>query len=74
MRRLRALDPRYDGGVTVGSAPVRPALARRPGGVRTYLLVGLNPYRKHRRRPSDYVLVGGCLLVVLALVLWALLG
>ena len=36
--------------------------------------VGLNPYRKHRRRPSDYVLVGACLALVLALVVWAFLG
>lgn len=36
--------------------------------------VGLNPYRKHRRRPSDYVLVGGCLVVVAALVVWAFFG
>ena len=36
--------------------------------------VGLNPYRKHRRRPSDYVLVGACLALVLALLVWAFLG
>ena len=36
--------------------------------------VGLNPYRKHRRRRSDYVLVGACLAVVLALLVWAFLG
>lgn len=36
--------------------------------------MGLNPYRKHRRRPSDYVLVGACLALVLALLVWAFLG
>jgi hypothetical protein len=36
--------------------------------------VGFNPYRKTRRRPSDYVLVAAGLVVALALVLWALLG
>ena len=36
--------------------------------------VGLNPYRKHRRRRSDYVLVGACLALVLALLVWAFLG
>jgi hypothetical protein len=36
--------------------------------------MGLNPYRVHRRRPSDYVLVAGALVVCVALVLWALLG
>jgi hypothetical protein len=33
--------------------------------------VGLNPFRAHRTRPSDYVLVAAALLVTLALVIWA---
>lgn len=44
------------------------------GGGVTVWGVGLNPYRKHRRRPSDYVLVGVCLVVVVALVVWAFFG
>jgi hypothetical protein len=36
--------------------------------------VGFNPYRKTRRRWSDYVFVALGLLVALALVLWAFLG
>jgi hypothetical protein len=36
--------------------------------------VGLNPYRKTRRRPSDIVLVVVALAVALALVLWAFLA
>ena len=36
--------------------------------------MGMNPYRPHRRRPSDYVLVAAALLVVLGLVTWALHG
>jgi hypothetical protein len=36
--------------------------------------VGFNPYRKVRRRPSDYLLVVGALAVAIGLVLWALLG
>jgi hypothetical protein len=36
--------------------------------------MGLNPYRPHRRRPSDYVFVALGLAVALALVLWALLA
>jgi hypothetical protein len=36
--------------------------------------VGFNPYRKVRRRPSDYVLVAAAVIVAVALVLWALFG
>jgi hypothetical protein len=36
--------------------------------------VGFNPYRKMRRRPSDYVLLVAGLAVTVALVLWALLA
>jgi hypothetical protein len=36
--------------------------------------VGLNPYRKQRRRKSDYVLVGVALVATVALVVWAFLG
>lgn len=33
--------------------------------------VGLNPFRQQKRRASDYVMVGGALLVTLLLLLWA---
>jgi hypothetical protein len=36
--------------------------------------VGLNPYRKFRARPADYVLVVAAILFALALVLWGVLG
>jgi len=36
--------------------------------------VGLNPFRPHVQRRSDIVLVAAALLVVAALVLWAVLG
>jgi hypothetical protein len=36
--------------------------------------MGLNPYRKLRRRPSDYAFVIAGVLVAVALVLWALFG
>jgi hypothetical protein len=36
--------------------------------------VGLNPYRPHRRRPADLAIVLVALVVVAALVVWALLG
>jgi hypothetical protein len=36
--------------------------------------VGLNPFRQHRRSAADYVLVVAAILVVLAMVVWALLG
>jgi hypothetical protein len=36
--------------------------------------VGFNPYRKFRARPTDYALVVAAVLVVLALVAWALVG
>jgi len=36
--------------------------------------VGFNPFREQTRRTSDYVLVGAALLVVVALIAWALLG
>jgi hypothetical protein len=36
--------------------------------------VGFNPYRKVRRRTSDYVLVAAGLVIAVGLVLWALLG
>ena len=35
--------------------------------------MGLNPFSVQRRRPSDYLLVGATLLVIVALVAWALL-
>ena len=36
--------------------------------------VGLNPFRQHRRSPADYLMVGGAVVVCLALVLWAFFG
>jgi hypothetical protein len=36
--------------------------------------VGFNPYRKVKRRRSDYVFVAVGLVIALALVLWAFLG
>jgi hypothetical protein len=36
--------------------------------------MGFNPHRTQRRRPTDYVFVAAGLLVVVALLLWALLG
>jgi hypothetical protein len=35
--------------------------------------VGLNPFRVQRRRSSDYVLVAATLVVIAALVLWAVI-
>lgn len=35
--------------------------------------MGFNPYRKQRRRPSDYAFVAAALAVTAALLLWALL-
>jgi len=35
--------------------------------------MGLNPFRVQRRRTSDYVLVAATLVVIVALVAWALL-
>jgi len=34
----------------------------------------LNPFRQHRRSPADYLMVGGAVVVCLALVLWAFFG
>ena len=36
--------------------------------------VGYNPYRRFRARPFDYVLVAACLLVAVALLIWAIAG
>ena len=36
--------------------------------------MGFDPTRPHRRRRSDLVFVGAGLLVVIALVVWAVLG
>jgi hypothetical protein len=36
--------------------------------------VGLNPYRKFKARPTDYVLVGAAAVAALALVVWAMFG
>jgi hypothetical protein len=43
--------------------------------VRTILrAVGLNPYRKFRAKPTDYVLVIAAIVAAAALVVWAVLG
>ena len=36
--------------------------------------MGMDPTRPHRRRPADLLYVGAGLLVVAALLVWALLG
>lgn len=36
--------------------------------------VGFNPFRARRRRPSDYVMVGAALVVVVILLAWAVAG
>jgi hypothetical protein len=36
--------------------------------------MGFNPHRPHRRSPADLLMVGGALIVVVGLVLWAVLG
>jgi hypothetical protein len=36
--------------------------------------VGLNPFRSHARHASDVALVFGALVIVIALVLWAVFG
>ncbi|MCX7619250.1 MAG: hypothetical protein N2037_00210 [Acidimicrobiales bacterium] len=36
--------------------------------------VGFNPFRKHRRSASDYVMVASALIVCGLLVLWAIRG
>jgi hypothetical protein len=36
--------------------------------------VGFNPFRQHRRRPSDYVMVAAAFVVVAVLLLWAVMG
>jgi hypothetical protein len=37
-------------------------------------MMGLNPFRQHRRSPADYVMVAAALAVCLALLLWAVFG
>ena len=36
--------------------------------------MGFNPNRTYRRRPSDYLMVGGAVLACVLLVAWAFLG
>jgi len=36
--------------------------------------MGMNPFRPHRRSAADYVMVVAALLVLAALVLWAVYG
>lgn len=35
------------------------------------MAVGFNPFRSHRRRPTDYLFVGAAFVVTAALVAWA---
>lgn len=45
--------------------PSRPPCAMLAG-------MGLNPYRKTRRSPADYLMVAGAVVVCVLLVAWAL--
>jgi hypothetical protein len=36
--------------------------------------VGFNPFRQQRRSFADYAMVGGALIVIVLLVLWAFFG
>jgi len=36
--------------------------------------VGFNPYRRFKAKPFDYALVATCIVVAIALVLWAVAG
>ena len=36
--------------------------------------VGFNPHRQHRRSPADYLMVGAAAAVLIALVVWAIVG
>lgn len=37
-------------------------------------VMGFNPHRQYKRRPSDYVLVAVALALVLVLVVWGFVG
>lgn len=37
-------------------------------------LMGMNPYRKQRRRPTDYVFVGAAVILAVALIAWGFFG
>ena len=37
-------------------------------------VMGMDPTRPHRRRPTDYLFVGAALLMAVLLLLWALFG
>lgn len=37
-------------------------------------IVGMNPFRPHRRSPADLVMVVAAIAVCVALVIWALIG
>ena len=47
---------------------------RRQGGDHDTDVVGFNPMRPSRHSPADYVMVAAALVIVLALVAWALFG
>ena len=56
-----------------------PASAAGSGGVRPERArildaVGFNPFRQQRRSFADYAMVGGALIVLVLLVLWAFFG
>ena len=51
--------------------PAEPPNQRSPS--RDTGAMGLNPFRQQRRRSADYVYVAASVIVVVALVLWALL-
>ena len=36
--------------------------------------MGFNPFRQHRRSNADYAIVAAAMIVIAALVLWALFG
>ena len=46
------------------------------GGARRHdtCAMGFDPTRPHRRRPADLVFVGAGVVLIVALVVWALLG
>jgi hypothetical protein len=67
-------------GGRIGGGPFTPPAHERlpapyAGGVTVKTVgMGFDPNRRYQRRPSDYVMVGAAVLVVVALLLWALLA
>lgn len=58
---------------TTETLPVRPNAPHRATSGDT-CRVGFDPHRKQTRTPFDYVMVGAAFAIVIALVVWALLG